>query len=176
MNGKRRRDDADSRGSDALLSLTVLCCLMASAMPAQAAPTACASVKIEIRQELTLERQGFDAHMRINNGFDNLGLTNVDIDVKFMVGSVGSGSFRTIRIGRALPVGAAGHAVLGAVQREMCSGRCVPDAAYGIEPARLEEHGHRAGVAKQVAVELACRLTGRLLDVEKTKRGRGKGI
>jgi len=31
---------------------------------------------------------------------------------------------------------------------------------YGIDAADLKEHGHRAGVAKAVAVELACRLTG----------------
>ena len=29
--------------------------------------TVCAVVKIEIKQELTLERQAFDAHMRIDN-------------------------------------------------------------------------------------------------------------
>ena len=31
---------------------------------------------------------------------------------------------------------------------------------YRIEPEDLFEHGHRAGAAKFVAVELACRLTG----------------
>lgn len=43
----------------------------------------CAQVKIEIKQELTLERQAFDAHMRINNGLDNLSLENVQVDVNF---------------------------------------------------------------------------------------------
>ena len=43
----------------------------------------CARVKIEIRQELTLERQAFDAHMAINNGLTNITLENVDIDVRF---------------------------------------------------------------------------------------------
>jgi len=43
----------------------------------------CARVKIEIRQEMTLERQAFDAHMRINNGFDHITLENVDVDVNF---------------------------------------------------------------------------------------------
>ena len=43
----------------------------------------CARVKIEIRQEMTLERQAFDAHMRINNGFDHITLENVDVDVSF---------------------------------------------------------------------------------------------
>ncbi len=43
----------------------------------------CATVKIEIKQELTLERQAFDANMKINNGFPNLTLANVNIQVKF---------------------------------------------------------------------------------------------
>jgi len=43
----------------------------------------CARVKIEIRQEMTLERQAFDAHMRINNGFDSISLENVSVDVNF---------------------------------------------------------------------------------------------
>ncbi|MBW2680983.1 MAG: calcium-binding protein [Deltaproteobacteria bacterium] len=45
--------------------------------------TVCAQVKIEIRQELTLERQGFDAHMRINNGLSHITLQDVDVDVSF---------------------------------------------------------------------------------------------
>jgi hypothetical protein len=44
--------------------------------------TTCAKVKIQIVQELTLERQGFDAHMRIHNGLD-LPLEAVDVDVLF---------------------------------------------------------------------------------------------
>ncbi|MBR9982507.1 MAG: chitobiase/beta-hexosaminidase C-terminal domain-containing protein [Desulfatitalea sp.] len=43
----------------------------------------CATVKIEIRQELTLERQAFDAHMRINNGLSHIPLQNVAVDVHF---------------------------------------------------------------------------------------------
>src|SRR4030042_5409094 len=43
----------------------------------------CARVKIEIRQELTLERQAFNAHMAINNGLSHITLENVDIDVTF---------------------------------------------------------------------------------------------
>jgi len=43
----------------------------------------CARVKIEIRQELTLERQAFDAHMGISNGLSHITLENVDVDVKF---------------------------------------------------------------------------------------------
>lgn len=43
----------------------------------------CASVKIEIAQEMTLERQAFDAHMRINNGLDKISLDNVKVTVDF---------------------------------------------------------------------------------------------
>jgi len=43
----------------------------------------CAEVKIEIKQELTLERQGFDAHMRITNGLSHITLEDIDIDVAF---------------------------------------------------------------------------------------------
>jgi hypothetical protein len=43
----------------------------------------CAEVKIEIKQELTLERQAFDAHMRINNGLTHISLEDVGVTVKF---------------------------------------------------------------------------------------------
>ncbi len=43
----------------------------------------CAKVKIEIRQELTLERQAFDAHMRINNGLSDIDLINLKVDIIF---------------------------------------------------------------------------------------------
>ena len=43
----------------------------------------CAVVKIEIRQELTLERQAFDAHMTITNGLGHLGLENIIVEVTF---------------------------------------------------------------------------------------------
>jgi len=49
----------------------------------QAAGTVCAQVKIEIKQELTLERQAFDAMMRINNGLDTLPINNVKVAVNF---------------------------------------------------------------------------------------------
>lgn len=42
----------------------------------------CARVKIEIKQELTLERQAFDAEMRITNSLPTTSLTEVDVDVK----------------------------------------------------------------------------------------------
>jgi len=45
--------------------------------------TVCARVKIEIKQELTLERQAFDAHMRINNGLANISLQDVRVEVSF---------------------------------------------------------------------------------------------
>ena len=52
--------------------------------PALAADdSVCARVKLEIRQELTLERQAFDAHMRITNGFSHINLEDVEVDVLF---------------------------------------------------------------------------------------------
>lgn len=48
-----------------------------------AADSVCARVKIEVRQELTFERQAFDAHMAINNGLTTIALQNVKIDVTF---------------------------------------------------------------------------------------------
>ena len=50
---------------------------------ANATESICAVVKIDIRQEMTLERQAFDAHMRINNGFSHITLEDVDINVSF---------------------------------------------------------------------------------------------
>jgi hypothetical protein len=44
----------------------------------------CARVKIEIRQELTLERQAFDAQMRITNGLSSISLEDVGVTVNFL--------------------------------------------------------------------------------------------
>jgi len=41
----------------------------------------CATVEIEIQQELTLERQAFDARMKINNGLDGIDLTDVQVEI-----------------------------------------------------------------------------------------------
>lgn len=55
-----------------------------NASPAAAADdSVCARVKLEIKQELTLERQAFDAHMRINNGLSHITLENININVNF---------------------------------------------------------------------------------------------
>ncbi len=50
---------------------------------AEAQESLCAKVKLEIRQEATLERQAFDAHMRINNGLSHITLENIRVDVSF---------------------------------------------------------------------------------------------
>jgi len=55
----------------------------AGASRAQEVESLCDTVKIEIQQELTLERQAFDAHMRINNGLTHISLENVAIAVNF---------------------------------------------------------------------------------------------
>lgn len=49
---------------------------------ALAQETVCASVKIEIKQELALERQAFDAEMRINNTTDTGVIENILVEVK----------------------------------------------------------------------------------------------
>jgi hypothetical protein len=54
-----------------------------SAVPVHAADPVCARVKIEIQQELAIERQGFDAMMKITNGLSTTTLENVDITVNF---------------------------------------------------------------------------------------------
>ena len=62
---------------------TLLLCTAALALhPAQAQDTVCARVKIEIKQELTLERQAFDAEMKISNQLDSASLTDVGVVVK----------------------------------------------------------------------------------------------
>jgi len=63
-----------------LLPAVALWLLGASA--ASAAESVCATVKIEISQELTLERQAFDARMLIGNGLADASLTDVHIDVQ----------------------------------------------------------------------------------------------
>jgi hypothetical protein len=61
-------------------SLVQVFILLCSSWLGYSQGTTCATVKIQIVQELTLERQGFDAHMRIHNGLD-LPLEAVDVDV-----------------------------------------------------------------------------------------------
>lgn len=41
-------------------------------------------VQLEIAQELTLERQGFEATMQINNALEDQALTEVKVDVEFL--------------------------------------------------------------------------------------------
>ncbi len=65
----------------AWLATAVLVCF--AALPAaHAQETVCAKVKIEIKQELTLERQAFDAEMKINNTTESGVIENVAIVVK----------------------------------------------------------------------------------------------
>jgi hypothetical protein len=49
--------------------------------PVAAQETVCARVKIEIQQELTLERQAFDAEMKIHNTTDSGVIEDVSVDV-----------------------------------------------------------------------------------------------
>ena len=55
------------------------CCLpMAPSFVFGEDESVCARVKIEIQQQLTLERQAFDAHMRINNGLDQISVEKTE--------------------------------------------------------------------------------------------------
>lgn len=65
------------------LTCIVLTCCLCIPTSATALDSLCATVKIEIQQDLTLERQAFDAHMRINNGLSTITLENVNINVWF---------------------------------------------------------------------------------------------
>ena len=67
------------RGLSGLLAAALLLLPVA----VYAADTQCAKVKIEIQQELTLERQGFDAMMKITNGLTTTSLDAVNINVNF---------------------------------------------------------------------------------------------
>ncbi len=56
-----------------------------AALPAaRADDSICARVKIEILQEVTLARQGFEARMKITNGLTAAALNDVQVTVKFM--------------------------------------------------------------------------------------------
>ncbi|MCP4405445.1 MAG: hypothetical protein GY801_50105 [bacterium] len=62
----------------------VLIGMLGLPLAVQAEDSLCAEVKIEIAQELTLERQAFEAHMRINNGLSHLTLENISVTVNFL--------------------------------------------------------------------------------------------
>ena len=52
-------------------------------MPGSVSAAVCAVVKIEIKQELTLERQAFVATMKINNALTDKSLDNVNVNINF---------------------------------------------------------------------------------------------
>ncbi len=41
----------------------------------------CAHVKMEIDQQMTMEREAFDAHLQITDGLTNISLTNVNVSI-----------------------------------------------------------------------------------------------
>ncbi|OMH38251.1 hypothetical protein BGP75_08355 [Motiliproteus sp. MSK22-1] len=59
-------------------------CLVWLSATVYAAEQLCADVKIEILQELTLERQGFEASMRITNSLDSFSLEDISVTVSFV--------------------------------------------------------------------------------------------
>ena len=66
-----------------LSSLTLIISSLFLTRSSGAADTVCAKVKIEIEQQMTFERQAFDAHMQISNGLTTVSLQDVNIEVLF---------------------------------------------------------------------------------------------
>ncbi len=63
--------------------IRVLPVLALAFVSAPAGADVCAKVKIEIVQELTLERQAFDAHMKVTNGLTTLSIEDFGVEVVF---------------------------------------------------------------------------------------------
>ncbi|MCB1560847.1 MAG: hypothetical protein KDI75_07110 [Xanthomonadales bacterium] len=66
-----------------VLGLIGFLCLLATTSAAIAQDSVCAEVRIEIRQKVSLERQAFDAILRIRNGLATGAVENVSVDVLF---------------------------------------------------------------------------------------------
>lgn len=71
-----------SRWARAVAACSLLLGSLAIPATAHAQETVCAKVKIEVKQELTLERQAFDAEMKINNTTTSDLIQNVSVVVK----------------------------------------------------------------------------------------------
>jgi hypothetical protein len=78
----RHKKPLGAIGAVLLVSLLSAWFLPGSARAAD--DSTCARVKIEIKQELTLERQAFDAEMRITNGLSSISLEDVGVTVNFL--------------------------------------------------------------------------------------------
>jgi len=66
-----------------LLKIGMMPLLWVVLAPLAFAEELCAEVRIEILQELTMERQGFEALMRINNSLDSFEIRDVSVTVSF---------------------------------------------------------------------------------------------
>ena len=66
-----------------IVALCICLVLSLTSLSLRAEEALCAEVKIEILQELTMERQGFEALMRITNSLDTFSLENVSVKVSF---------------------------------------------------------------------------------------------
>ncbi len=67
-----------------VIKMTLAIILSLSSNSIFAADAVCARVKIEILQELTFERQGFEARMSIVNGLPETALTDLSVTIEFM--------------------------------------------------------------------------------------------
>jgi hypothetical protein len=66
-----------------VLALWLITALLSVSSTSYALEELCAVVQIEIVQELALERQAFEAKMKITNSLDTLSLDNVEITINF---------------------------------------------------------------------------------------------
>ena len=72
------------------VTLRVIVCIVVSFIGLRtfADDTLCATVKIRIEQELTLNRQAFDAELSINNALPDMPLSEFDVAIKFYDGDM----------------------------------------------------------------------------------------
>ena len=71
-------------GSNKWVGLLIGAALLTGGTGVARAASICSEVTIVIQQEMSVERQAFDAMMRISNGFESLPLSNVTIQGKFL--------------------------------------------------------------------------------------------
>ncbi|NOU35653.1 MAG: hypothetical protein HOO88_02615 [Kiritimatiellaceae bacterium] len=67
--------------------LLALLGLLLFTLSVQAEESLCASVTMDISQEVTLERQAFNAKLVIHNGLAGINLTDVNVVMHFTTGS-----------------------------------------------------------------------------------------
>ena len=129
---------------------------------AAADDTVCASVKIEIEQELTMERQAFDAKMRINNGLEGIPLTDVAITLAFTDadGRAVEYTSNTSDTKKLFYVQAPTLANIGSVTAGTVAGGTSADIDWLIIPAPGAADGNGDGTLYYVGATLSYKIQG----------------